>query len=48
MSASSLLAGIGRKGADHRALADSVSRDPARIADVLDGLGARDPRVRYG
>ena len=48
MSASGLLARIGRKGADHRALAESVSHDPARIAEVLDGLGARDPRVKYG
>lgn len=48
MSANHLLDEIKRKGADLQGLAERVAGDPAAVEALLEGLGARELRLKYG
>ncbi len=43
-----IAASLARKGADHARIARRVIRDPELVAEVFEGLGAREPRIKYG
>ena len=48
MPPSELLQQIGKKETDKEAIANSVIEQPAALPDILEGLGAKEARVKYG
>ena len=48
MKDDTLLQRIALKGSDKEAIADSIADDPARIADVIEGLTSKKAPVKFG
>jgi len=48
MQADNLLEQIALKGSDKGKIAESIADDPARIAEVIEGLNSKKASIRYG